>query len=127
MGIEENKEVVRQALAGGALMEKMHDDAVWNIPGTTRFSSTFKGKQDITDRLIGPLVAELESMGSVSLDNIVAEGDYVVVQSTASGRQTKTGNPYNNNYCFVFRLEDGKIKEVTEYCDTELITAAFGK
>jgi len=29
--------------------------------------------------------------------------------------------------CIVYRLANGKIQEITEYCDTELITAAFGK
>ena len=38
---------------------------------------------------------------------------------------TKAGLPYNNNYCFVFRLAGGKLAEVTEYMDTELVTAAL--
>jgi hypothetical protein len=38
----------------------------------------------------------------------------------------KSGAPYNNNYCFVFRLSDHQLKEVTEYFDTELVTAALG-
>jgi uncharacterized protein len=40
---------------------------------------------------------------------------------------TKTGKPYNNTYCFVFRLANGKIQALTEYLDTEVITAAFGQ
>lgn len=32
-----------------------------------------------------------------------------------------------NTYCLVYKVADGKIKEITEYCDTELITAAFGR
>jgi ketosteroid isomerase-like protein len=40
---------------------------------------------------------------------------------------TKAGKPYNNTYCMVFRIANGKVQELTEYCDTELITAAFGK
>ena len=39
---------------------------------------------------------------------------------------TKSGAPYNNSYCFVFRLAGGKLAEVTEYMDTELVTAALG-
>jgi len=36
------------------------------------------------------------------------------------------GKPYNNTYCFVFRVAEGKVKELTEYMDTELVTAALG-
>jgi ketosteroid isomerase-like protein len=50
-----------------------------------------------------------------------------VVQSHATGRKTKTGKPYNNTYCNVFKVVGGKIKEITEYLDTELVTAAFGR
>ena len=38
---------------------------------------------------------------------------------------TKTGKPYNNTYCFVIRMRDGKMVELTEYFDTELVTAAL--
>ena len=35
--------------------------------------------------------------------------------------ETRRALPYNNTYCFVFRLSGGKIREITEYCDTDLI------
>jgi hypothetical protein len=55
----------------------------------------------------------------------IADGDFVVVE--AQGKSTtKAGIPYNNKYCFVFRLAGGKLREVTEYMDTELATAAIG-
>jgi ketosteroid isomerase-like protein len=34
--------------------------------------------------------------------------------------------PYNNNYCFVFRLSDNQLKEVIEYFDTELVADVLG-
>jgi ketosteroid isomerase-like protein len=130
MGASENKEVVRQmrdAKGIDALLATMSDDVRWTIIGTTKYSGTMNGKKEIMDRLLRPIFAELESMGSNTVDNVVAEGDYVVVQTHASGRKTKTGNPYNNTYCLVYKVADGKIREITEYCDTELITAAFGR
>jgi ketosteroid isomerase-like protein len=36
-----------------------------------------------------------------------------------------TGRPYNNVYCIVCRFADGKIQEMTDYVDTELITTAL--
>ena len=38
---------------------------------------------------------------------------------------TKKGQPYNNKYCFIFRLANGRLKEVAEYVDTELVTATI--
>ena len=52
------------------------------------------------------------------------EGDWVVVQ--CRGRvTTKSGAPYNNTYCYVCRLAGGKLHELIEYCDTQLIATAL--
>ena len=129
MGAAENKEIVRtmrEAKGLDAMLATMSDDVRWTIIGTTKYSGTMNGKQQIIDKLLKPIFAELESMGSNTVDNVIAEGDYVVIQQHASGRKTKTGNPYNNTYCLVYKVVGGKIKEITEYCDTELITSAFG-
>jgi ketosteroid isomerase-like protein len=34
---------------------------------------------------------------------------------------------YDNEYCLVFRLADGKIKEVREYCDSGMTEKALGR
>jgi ketosteroid isomerase-like protein len=39
---------------------------------------------------------------------------------------TKTGRPHHNTYCFVCRMENGKIRGVTEYCDTALLNSVLG-
>jgi hypothetical protein len=130
MGTIENKELVRKMGEAGsldAMLGVIADDVRWTVIGRTRFSGSFNGKEELLDKLIQPLFAQMESMGTSTSDNVIAEGDYVVVQSRAQGRRTKSGKDYNNTYCIIFRIADGVIKEVTEYCDTELITAAFGK
>jgi ketosteroid isomerase-like protein len=49
----------------------------------------------------------------------------VVVVDHGEGGITKEGKGYNNTYCNVIRLQDGKIAEVTEYCDTALVNAVL--
>ena len=39
---------------------------------------------------------------------------------------TISGQRYENEYCFVIRLKGGKMRELIEYADTELMTAALG-
>ena len=58
----------------------------------------------------------------MDVKNIVAEGDYVVVQARAARRTTATTTATASS----FALADGKVVEIDEYCDTELVTAAFG-
>ncbi|UCG75946.1 MAG: nuclear transport factor 2 family protein [Gemmatimonadota bacterium] len=132
MSIEQNKQFVRKFFeradcgdVGGAL-ELFADDVCWTSVGSTRFSGTYAGKEELVADLVDPLFRELQGGIRHELRNFVAEGDHVVAE--VSGRAiTRDGRPYNNRYCFVFRLADGRIREVTEYMDTELVTAAFGR
>ena len=50
--------------------------------------------------------------------SFTAEGDRVVVEFEGNAT-TSDGKPYNNQYCMVFTLSDGKIIQVNEYFCTK--------
>jgi ketosteroid isomerase-like protein len=132
MGATENKELIRNMFAelskgnGQAFLDALSDDVRFTIIGTSKYSGTFNGKQDLITRLLGPLGAQLEGALVITPYNFVAEGDHVAMQSHGKS-MAKNDKSYNNNYCHVFRIAGGKVQEVVEYLDTELITAALGK
>jgi uncharacterized protein len=104
--------------------EAMADDFSWTIIGSTGWSRTYSGKQAVRSELIAPLFEQFAGRYTNTAQRLIAEGDHVVVESR--GRvSTKSGTPYNNTYCYVCRLEDGRLRELTEYCDTELVAAAL--
>ena len=41
------------------------------------------------------------------------------------GFSIMSGGRYDNTYCFVFRFRDGRIAEITEYLDTDLVRTAL--
>ncbi len=132
MGMAENKQAVRhnfEQLANGngaPLLDSLADDVQWTIIGTTSLSKTFNGKQDVIDGLLVPFGAALvDGHIHIHVDNMLGEGDFVVVQGRGEA-MTKRGVAYNNTYCWVYRFWDGKIASITEYLDTELVTRAFG-
>jgi uncharacterized protein len=106
-------------------VESMADDFRWIVAGATKWSTTFDGKKAVLTDLFGLLGSKLAGPIITTAQRFIADGDYVVVEARGQST-TKAGNPYNNSYCFVFRLADGKLKEVTEYMDTALTTATFG-
>ena len=57
-------------------------------------------------------------------ENIIIEGDRAVIECRGSVT-TKKGEPYNNSYCWVCRLRDGKLVEIVEYMDTALAEAVL--
>jgi ketosteroid isomerase-like protein len=57
--------------------------------------------------------------------NFIADGDYVAVEARGDN-VTKAGLRYDNQYCMVFRIEAGKIKEVKEYGDSAMVERVLG-
>ena len=57
--------------------------------------------------------------------NFIAEGDYVVAE-TKGDNVTKDGQRYDNDYCMVWKIENGKIKQIKEYCDSTLVERVLG-
>lgn len=124
--VVDNKNLVRRMLAGETnWLEQWAVDGIWTIPGSTKWSGIYEGKAEIARKLLAPMTAELASLGEFEIENLIAEGNFVVVQGHATGRVTKSGRSYNNIYCLVYEIVEGKIHRLTEYCDTELITTAF--
>jgi uncharacterized protein len=132
MGATENKEMIRTMFAelgkgnADAFLGAMSDDVKFMLIGNTKFSGAFNGKQELVAKVLAPLSAALEGGLTITPDNLIADGEFVAMQSR--GKSTaKNGKPYNNTYCHVFRITNGKIREITEYLDTELVTSVFGK
>ena len=131
MSAIDNKKLMQEIFVGltdrnGTLFtESMADDFRWINIGTNKWSGTFDGKEAVLRDLLGPLRTKLMERSRTVAHRFFAEGDYVIVEARGDNL-TREGKPYNNEYCFVFRLSDGKITEVKEYADTALIEAVLG-
>ena len=131
MGLAENKQVVLDFYEAGARGDMdscfalLADDISWINIGSTKFSGKYAGKQALMENLLGPLFGQLKAGISSKIEQLVAEGDKVVAQ-TSGFAETIDGKPYNNTYCQVMRIRDGRIAEVVEYMDTALIDSVFG-
>jgi uncharacterized protein len=131
MGAAENKQrmqdIFAELAAGNSrpFVDSFAEDIQWTLIGSTEWSGTFRGKQSVLTELLGPLRAQLAERLKVTPHRFIADGDHVVVEARGQAT-TKAGQPYNNSYCWIYRLADGKLQEVTEYMDTQLVADALG-
>ena len=113
MGAAENKEIIRNMFAelskgnADAFLNTLADDVNFTLIGSTKFSGVFKGKQEFVEKVLAPLGAQLENGLTMHVENLIAEGDNVVLQGHGES-MTKSGKAYNNTYAQVFRLENGQ-------------------
>jgi uncharacterized protein len=121
-------EIVFVELAKGnskPFVDLMAGDFRWTIPGTSTWSGSWNGKEVVLNTFLRPLFARFANTYTNTAHRIIAEGEFVVIECRGNV-MTKSGKPYNNCYCYVCRLVDGQLRELTEYMDTELAAAALG-
>lgn len=90
----------------------------WNVLG----ERTIEGKELVLE---ASRMQQLEAFPAITIKNVVADGDHVVVESTGKAK-TKSGKPYDQTYCEVFRFKGEQLQEITTYLDTELSKQALG-
>ena len=132
-----NKKLIEQIFAAAGspdpairdralFVASLADDAIWTVTGQYSWSRTFTGKQSIMNDLHGHVRTRLAERTRTIAHRFIADGDHVAVEAKGDNI-TREGVRYDNDYCLVFRLEGGKIKEIREYCDSVLTEKALGE
>ena len=124
MSTEQNKEMVKAtwlAFAKGDIktaFANMADNVSWLIPGNIPGTSGVKrGKDEILKFMAGMGTVFPEGLQS-EITRAHATDDAVILELTNRGK-VNNGKFYENEYCFVFERENGKIRRIREYVDTQ--------
>lgn len=118
---------VMTALAEGndrPLLDAMHDDMKWTWMGSGDLSKTFDGKESVLNELWKSVKTDITQPFRVRANLIIAEREYVVVEGLGNNT-TSSGKEYNNRYCWIIKIIEGKIVELREYMDTDLVRRTF--
>ena len=130
MSATANKQLLQDIFAALAKSDSrpfvaaMADDFRWTMVGSNKWAKTYAGKQAVIGELFAALRTKMDRITTIA-HRFIADGDHVAVEARGANT-TKAGVPYCNTYCFVFRVADGKLVELTEYMDSELVTAVLG-
>ena len=131
MSAAANKQLIQQVYAdsasrsGTTFVDHLADDVRWVVTGQYSWSHTFEGRDAVLNGLQGHFRSLIEGRPRTVAFNFIAEGDTVVVEAKGDN-VTKTGVRYDNEYCMVWRVENGRIKEIKEYCDSALVERVLG-
>lgn len=122
---EQTRAVVQRMLDGinsgdrQAVLSCFSPNVHFWMPGSTEIHGHYHGIEAFA-RVSETVYGRLSERITLSLDNLVASGEYAFAQADGTAR-TKKGEPYNNTYCFIWRVQDGLVTEMTEYHDTDLV------
>ncbi len=130
MSTETNRRLIADAMAAMAAGDTrpfgalMHEDFVWTAMGANSCSGVYRGREAVRTQLLAPLFKNFASTYTNRPVNILADGDFVVVEARAHA-MTHLGKPYDHAYCFVIRMREGLMVSLVEYLDAELVANAL--
>jgi ketosteroid isomerase-like protein len=108
-----------------AVSEIFADDVTWEGPNTEGLPMSGKNEgKDAVLEALGQIGEKFERF-DVSPDEMVEEGDTVVVLSSLEGR-TKSGNDVKSPGVEIWRMSGGKASRVQSLSDTAAIQKALG-
>ena len=130
MSTEDNRRLIErwyEALAAGdfqTIFDMHHDDVVYNMVGNTPVSGRLYGREAccngmIQQQLLAALVPG-EFQFAREWHIVAAEGERVVGLMKGGG-PARNGALYEQTYCEIFTIRDGKIAEMHNFFDTVLV------
>jgi uncharacterized protein len=119
---EENKNVVLAFLSavdtGGDPSALLADDLVYRVAGRPeQFPLAGSHSKEGVYQVMSVIATNMPNGVDMKINNVVAEGDQVVVETEVHG-VSATGKTYDNQLVFVTTVRDGKLVSVHEYLDT---------
>ena len=86
MDTEDNRKLVEGAVArwidgdSAAIFRLLDDNVQWTVTGTTPISRLYKSRRDFVDNALKPLAGLLEGMVKMTVLNVFADKDHVILQ-----------------------------------------------
>ena len=109
-------------------LELLAPDAVL-IPPPSSDAPRRTSAAEIVDLLCGASTKETFDFSkpfALEIRRMIADGDVAVVQQRITATAKATGRPYDNQYCWVYEVRDGRIAVLEEYADTVVAGRAMG-
>ncbi|MFJ2768940.1 nuclear transport factor 2 family protein [Streptomyces sp. NPDC087300] len=112
-----------------AIPQLIAADAVYRIPGDHPVAGTWKGLAEIAEKFLLPMGERFDPTADYAVDvlHVIAEGGEVSVECVTRAT-TRDGAPYELDISAQFTVEDGQIRSMREYFDTQYFARTlFGK
>ncbi|MFN3209082.1 MAG: nuclear transport factor 2 family protein [Roseovarius sp.] len=116
-----NETLVREAFdkwkAGGSVFDPLlAPDVRWKIHGSGPVAGTYESRDSFVKDASLPLVSRLSSPVIPDVHGIWAVEDRVIVRFDGAATTT-SGASYENQFVWIFRIEDGHVVEAEAYLD----------
>jgi uncharacterized protein len=122
---ETNREIIRQAFEAwrqgtSPVTDVFAPGMVWRIEGHSAAAKEYRGTQQFIDEVLAPFGARFadgQPFRPVTIRGVYSDGDTVVVIWDGRGI-ANDGQPYENSYAWIMKLDNGKVVDGTAFFDS---------
>ena len=100
------------------------DDIEWNEAEGMPHGGQYHGPQAVAENVFGPITDEVDDF-DVTPEEILADGDRVVVLTTHKGTAKESGNKLTMPAAHVWTVRDGKVTYFRLLADSAAMNAAL--
>ena len=129
MSTQENVQIVKDFFAAmgrgdkQGLLALSAEDIEWVIPGENwPLAGAYRGHAGLANLL--QTASEKVETSFPKPSEFVAQGDRVFVVGVATGKIKATNKPFKDDWIFDITVQDGKVKNIREYIDTQALARA---
>lgn len=109
---------------GSAFFEHVADDVDWTVEGMHPLAGHYRSKAEFREATFAKLAKVLPQGAQLRVTNVMVSGGWAIVE-LESFATAKNGLRFDNHYCWLTRIRDGKIVEVRAYLDSALVQRLF--
>jgi uncharacterized protein len=122
---ETNREIIRQAFEAwrqgtSPITDVFAPGMVWRIEGHSVAAKEYRGTQQFIDEVLAPFGARFaggQPFRPVTIRGVYSDDDTVVVIWDGRGI-ANDGQPYENSYAWIMKLDNGKVVDGTAFFDS---------
>ena len=104
--------------------DRVADDVDWTVEGTHPLAGRYHNKSQFIEATFTRLAGVLPDGVKLEVKHLYIDGDTTITELHSTST-TNEGADFANTYCWVCRVADGKLTELIEYLDTELVATAL--
>ena len=118
-----NVEIVQRWYAGPS-PEMLSDDCEWTIMQGFPHGGRWVGRDKIFGEFFPQVVSHFDGW-QAQLDELIDGGEHVIGLGRYSGTAKTTGLSFSVPFAHVWKVRDGQIVHLRQYCDTNLLRQAL--
>ncbi|WP_274911089.1 nuclear transport factor 2 family protein [Streptomyces sp. WZ-12] len=110
---------------GERFLDRLADDLVFTAAGTSPLAGRYTSKAEYSEKVLARLHERLATPIRPTVEQMLVDGEWAMVRFRSAGVHGHNGADFSMQYCWLIRVVDDRIVEITGFYDTKKMIDLF--